>query len=186
MAEQMRIGEALVACGAISEADLIEALRAQKDSAGLPLGAVVAERCGVPVEKVDETNVHAVLLPRFRKLLLARLLTISRGDKFAKDMDVRTYVIGIITVVEAFEVRVFDLRKYVADGSGFVRQGDERGFETSMEIRVVLKTSGGGEVGGRISVRHDSRTDELVITDDEKHIKESIYYGLRTQFRAGT
>ncbi|MBU1249418.1 MAG: hypothetical protein KKB70_12010, partial [Proteobacteria bacterium] len=124
--------------------------------------------------------------PRFRKLLLARLLTISRGDKFAKDMDVRTYVTGITTVVEAFKVRVFDLRTYVAEGSGFTRQGDERGFETSMEVRVVLKTSGGGEVGGRISVRHDSRTDELVLTDDEKHIKESIYYGLRTQFRAGT
>ncbi|MGE4506608.1 MAG: hypothetical protein AB7D51_14770 [Desulfovibrionaceae bacterium] len=126
-----------------------------------------------------------MLLPRFRKLLLGKLLNISRADKFAKGMDVRTFVVGISTRPITVEVRVVARRRYEIRDDAFEDALTDRGFVTNMDVQVELRTARGQAISGRISLRHDGLENTMSILDDDKHIRESVYYGLRTAFRSG-
>ncbi len=182
----MRIGKALVDAGIISEEQLIQALRLHEQEPGRSLGEVVAKLFGIPVEKLDELNVRSVLLPRFRKLLLTRLLTISRGDKFAKGLDVTSFITGITTLPESFVVQDGKWRRYTFTNGVCECLKEERGFITVIDVLVTLKTASSSIVEGRLGVRHDSRVDRLEILDDDTHVRESIYYGLRSAYKSSS
>lgn len=185
MSDYIRIGEALVKRGVATEEQVAEVLAERLGQGDVPLGRQFSERFGISETIVDEVNVNEVLMPRFRRQLLSRLLSISRDDKFAKGMDVKTFVVGIATRPENVEVREVVSRRYDAGDGGFSLAGERRGFVTNMHVRVSLRTQRGQNVEGRIQLRHDGLENRMTILDDEKHIRESVYYGLRTAFRAG-
>ncbi len=182
----MRIGKALVDAEVISEEQLDQALRLHEQEPARSLGELVVEAFGVPAEKVDELNVRAVLLPRFRKLLLTRLLAVSKGDKFAKGLDVTSFITGITTLPESFVVQDGKWRRYAFNSGVCERLKEERGFITVIDVLVTLKTATGSSIEGRFGVRHDSRVDRLEILDDDTHVRESIYYGLRSAYRSSS
>lgn len=184
MSERMRIGQALVERGTITEEQLRAALESQRSNPDTPLGHVLDEDFGVPIEEVDQAHMQVVLLPRFRKIIMTRLLALTKGDKFAKGLDMVNFVTSIVTVAKEFEVRVYNCRRYTHAQGGHVRGDDDQGFTTLMAVHVEVKTRKGSSVEGMLHASYDTHSDDLVITDDEARIKEIFYYGLRTAFRS--
>lgn len=176
---RQRIGPALVGEGLITVEQLQAALQHQKRFPFFTIGQIVSILFRVPVGKIDEVNVHKVVLPQLPPVYLARLVKIAQQDRFTKDFDIRAFIRGIETQVQGFEVTNVVARTYQKEEDAYRRTEYRSSIRTRMKIRLLITTRTNEVVSTMSSVLHDSQERHLVVEESDEDLKGSVYFELR-------
>jgi len=181
---RQRIGPALVAEGIISPEQLRDALQQQERHPSFLLGEIISILHRVPIEIIDDVNIRSVVLPLFPEVLRQRLKAVAQRDKFAKGLDIETFVADIQTRRLSFEAMHVETRTYAATATRgrFEKTAVKRYVLTQVRANVTLIIGQGDQVNGVLNAKHDSDSQALTIIEDDDLLKTALYYDLRNIF----
>jgi len=140
----------------------------------------VSLRYGIPIELLDRIDFEKVVITGLIQELRNRLRSIARKDRFAKNLDIDSYIAGVETRVLHRETRSIEARVYDSENEDVVHVDSSEVTEATVE--VTLATSDGQAVLGKLRISHDSHCGQLDILQEEEDLKSALYYSLRQAF----
>ncbi|THB63687.1 MAG: hypothetical protein D6E12_16390 [Desulfovibrio sp.] len=165
--------------GVISEEALQEALLRQHQFPFFTLGQIISILHKVPIGIIDEVNVRRIVMPQLPAELLLRLKDLARGDKFAKGLDLESYITSVSVSPVFHESKNVDAREYEDRDGQWRNKGVKRYVLTRIRARVEMSVASNDVLRAMVEAHHDTSLGKLTIDNNEDQLRSGLYYPLR-------